>query len=689
MNEPSILDYLKSLLRGEHFDVTAYFGEQAASGETAEPAGQAARISGTDRIRWQVVFGAVLAVLGQSFLEPEHRQILAALVFYLAAAFFLWLGFRRENLSEFVKTNAPAEKLFSSEMHLLYFALSMLLLTAAFLLFKDNTFTLLNVSVWLAAIVLFVLSVWEKEDHPQRKPQKLSFILLFALVLAVSAFYRYFRLNQVPGEMFSDHAEKLLDVMDVLNGKTPIFFIRNTGREAFQFYMTAAIIKLFHTGISFLSLKLGTVTCGLVTLPFIYLLAKEMTNKWVGLLAMLLAGVAYWPNVISRVALRYTLYPLFTAPVMYFLFRGLKRRSRNDLVVSGLLLGLGLHGYSPARILPVYVLLVFVIYWLHTRTMKNRWNDVWVLGLLAFSAFIVFLPLFRYFLENPELVSYRALSRMTSLENPVEGSAALIFLGNLWKSLLMFFYDNGQIWVHSIPHRPALDIATAAFFFVGLIYLVKQYLRERQWEDLALLLAIPVLMLPSILSLAFPDENPSLNRSGGAIIPVFIIAAVGFYQCAKGLFNRAEPVFSRIVLGVFLTFSLFCSSYQNYDLVFNQYDKEFMAGAWNTSEIGAVIKEFIAEGNSYENAHVVPYPYWVDTRLVGINAGVPWKDYALWAEDFESTLDKPEKQLFILKPEDTDGLELLQNLYPDGNEEIFYSKTSGKNFIIYSTTHSG
>ena len=374
---------------------------------------------------------------------------------------------------------------------------------------------------------------------------------------------------------------------------------------------------------------------------------------------------------------------------MFFLFSGLKRRSRNDLVLSGLLLGLGLHGYSPVRILPIYVVLVFMIYWLHTRPVKNRWNDVWVLGLLAFSAFTVFLPLFRYFLENPGLVSYRALSRITSLENPVEGSAAMIFLGNLWKSLVMFFYDNGQIWVHSIPHRPALDMVTAAFFFVGLIYVLKKYLANRQWEDLALLLAIPVLMLPSILSLAFPDENPSLNRSGGAIIPVFIIAAIGLYQCAIGLFNRAEPALSRIVLGVFLAFSLLYSGNQNYDLVFNQYNKEFMAGAWNTSEIGAVIQEFIAVGNSYENAHVVPYPHWVDTRLAGINAGVPWKDYALWPEDFESTLNTADRQLFILKPEDTDSLELLQILYPDGNEEIFYSKTSGKNFIIYSTTQSG
>jgi len=45
----------------------------------------------------------------------------------------------------------------------------------------------------------------------------------------------------VPGEMFSDHAEKLLDVGDVLNGKLSIFFPRNSGREAIQMYLTAAV----------------------------------------------------------------------------------------------------------------------------------------------------------------------------------------------------------------------------------------------------------------------------------------------------------------------------------------------------------------------------------------------------------------------------------------------------------------
>ena len=32
---------------------------------------------------------------------------------------------------------------------------------------------------------------------------------------------------------------------------------------------------------------------------------------------MAFAGIAYWPNLISRIALRFTLYPFFYAPAVY------------------------------------------------------------------------------------------------------------------------------------------------------------------------------------------------------------------------------------------------------------------------------------------------------------------------------------------------------------------------------------
>jgi hypothetical protein len=79
------------------------------------------------------------------------------------------------------------------------------------------------------------------EAHHRLTQIKFSYwavLILFAAGMAI--FFRIYRLAEVPSEPYSDHAEKLLDVYDVLQGKTSIFFARNTGREAMQFYLTAA-----------------------------------------------------------------------------------------------------------------------------------------------------------------------------------------------------------------------------------------------------------------------------------------------------------------------------------------------------------------------------------------------------------------------------------------------------------------
>jgi len=482
--------------------------------------------------------------------------------------------------------------------------------------------------------------------------------------------------------MFSDHAEKLLDVADVLNGQYSIFFPRNTGREAFQFYLTALIIRLFRTGLTFISLKIGMVLAGLLTLPFIYLLGREIGNRWVGLIAFFLAGIAYWPNIISRVGLRFPLYALFAAPALYFLIRGLRYCTRNDFILSGIALGIGLHGYSPIRILPLVILIGVGLAWLGSRSVEYRKNIFWYSCLLAFTTFIFFLPLFRYAIDNPTIFGIRALSRLTSIEQPLAGPAWQIFLNNLWNAITMFFYSNGEIWVHSIPYRPALDIITAGFFFIGLVFIFKRYKYNRNWVDLFVILLVPLLMLPSIFSLAFPQENPSLNRTIAAILPVFVISALGFeFVFRTILTSLKEKRIKAIVIG-FMGMLLLISCFMNFRLVFDDYNEQFLEKAWNTSEIGAVTRDFVMKGGNPDNAFVVPYPYWVDTRLVGINAGYPIKDFALTRNQIITTQLIKFPKIFILKPEDTDSINEIYNVYSPIKEHEYISKQPGKNFII-------
>jgi hypothetical protein len=258
--------------------------------------------------------------------------------------------------------------------------------------------------------------------------------------------------------------------------------------------------------------------------------------------------------------------------------------------------------------------------------------------------------------------------------------------------MFMFNYDDGEIWVHSVPHRPALDLISAVLFVFGYVLLFVRYLWRRDWLDLFLLLAVPALLMPSILSLAFPAENPSLNRTGGAGIVVFVVAAMaldGLYNALRGVHSGDTANSSRVRQGfalVVVLSLLLVSARQNYYLVFDKFATQFTLGAWNTSDMGKIIRAFVAEGNPVENAWVVPYPYWVDTRLVGIQSGYPTRDAALWRDELPRSLEVTGNKLFIVKDEDIESLNVLREMYPAGALGKLTSPIEGKSFWIYTVS---
>ncbi|MBT3389386.1 MAG: hypothetical protein HN413_03165 [Chloroflexi bacterium] len=716
MNEPSVLDYVKSKIffwRGDVVEIPQPGVGSVDSAEMVSPAGvsmfdvgptepdaeiPAPRLEIWNWPGWWVMLPLILALAAQRALEPPTRSILLGMSFYLLAAGFLLWGSLRGRVT---LPAVPAQPETSDPMTArpLGMWISIVFGLLAFLAFGGNRFTQINLTLWLIALAGFFYAFWYIPPETPTLRARLStafekfkssgitfspWSLLVLAVFALSAFYRFYQLDQVPPEMFSDHAEKLYDVADVLAGKYSIFFPRNTGREAFQMYLTAAMSLIFNTDLSFLSLKLGTAFAGLFTLPFIYLLGKEVSSRRAGLLAMAFAGIAYWPNVIARVALRFALYPFFAAPTLYFLVRGLRRGSRNDFLLAGLFLGLGLHGYSPSRFVPFVVLAAVGLYLLHKRPRAQRRQAIWGLILLVFVSLLIFAPLLRYALSDMPGFTYRTMTRMSEVEQPFLEPVWQIFTQNLWGAMTMFFWDNGEIWVHSVTHRPALGMVSAALFALGGLMLTVRYLRRRNWLDLFWLISIPLLMMPSIFSLAFPDENPSLNRTGAALIPVFLIVGMTL----DGFLNQLErnpriPARRQwLVWGVGILL-LGGSCAQNFDLVFNQYRENFARSSWNTSELGAVIRQFSDTIGDEDSAWVVPYPHWVDTRLVGMRADVPLRDYALWPNQIVDTLDNPHAKLFLYKLEDTDTRDMLKTLYPNGAVQLYDSAIEGKDFYIY------
>ena len=741
-NEPTVLDWLKSLLKlkpipipnleAAHLEsepgpsrgaVDEAVSEYAIPSDLSEREGRAIAapldVDGRERAAsvWEDVAhpapaedlpppspaarirlpaALVLALLAQRSLEAKAGGATMGIVLYLLAAGLAGWALWKE---DFVLRGAPDVSTDGTVLSIrpIYFGLAVFFSAVCYLSARGNQFRTSTILSWVLGLLSMMLALWEgplslstwreRFRALTKRPYVLMRIepwhVLLLLAFAVSLYFRLTQLQEVPSEMVSDHAEKLLDIESILQGDHAIFFPRNTGREALQFYWSLAILRLLGTGTSFLTLKIGTALAGILTLPFIYLLGKEIGGRKAGLLAMLLAGIGYWPNIISRFGLRFPFYALFTAPALFFLVRGLRTKSRNDLLWMGVAVGMGLHGYTPARILPVVVSVGVIMYVLHRIRRGSAWTPIsWLVG-AGLIALVIFLPLLRVAVEMPDLFMTRILTRVGPAETPLPGSVLSVFLSNLWNALRMFGWDNGSIWVISIPGRPALDWVSAGLFHLGSAVVLAAYLRKRDWRLLFLLLSIPLLMLPSIMSLAFPAENPAPNRASGAMVPVFVLASLplaALLDWGQGSWRaHARTLVAGAVVGVLVLLSMLT----NYALVFDDYAERFDRSAWNTSEIGGVIRAYAESFGGYDTAHVMAYPYWVDNRLVGINAGVLTMDYSTRVDQLESLVAETRSQLFILNPADASALTRLRELFPSGRLSSRASQYPGHDFLVF------
>ncbi len=247
----------------------------------------------------------------------------------------------------------------------------------------------------------------------------------------------------------------------------------------------------------------------------------------------------------------------------------------------------------------------------------------------------------------------------------------------------MFVWDNGGIWSISIPGRPALDWITASLFSLGSVFLLVRYLRDRDWRYLYTLISIPILVLPSVMSLAFPQENPAPNRAAGAIVPVFTLAAFPLALTWRWVKTTWRERRGQVLGGALILALLTISGATNHRLVFHQFAELNRLTSWNTGEAAAVVRGFAESIGSFEKAYVVPYPHWMDTRLVGMQAGTPRIDYATPPETFESLSEEEGPLLFLLKPEDEENLNRLRSLFPGGILTHYDSEIEGKDFSIF------
>ncbi|MFN8447249.1 MAG: glycosyltransferase family 39 protein [Anaerolineae bacterium] len=678
--------------------------------------------------QWVIrVFALLVAVRGGALMfESPIRSEQTGLDVgapYLLAAFLIWLVSELIPVARTERRGQPQARrreavLVLSPTRLIALASGAVTSVLAWTYNGGNLFTVLGVIAWVASIILWVWALAPEGWTPIYAVQvawyrlrttriRITWTLLALIVImAFGAYFRLVDLNGAPPEMTSDHVEKLLDVNRVLHGATNVFFANNHGRDAIQFYSLALLSYLPGLELNFTLLKLLTVIEGLITLPVLWWMGREVIGRddprlgnAVGLALAALVAVSYWHEMLSRLGLRIVLTPLFVALIMIFLARAVRYNRRSDFIYTGLALGVGLYAYQAIRMMPLAVLVaVGIAFIFGMRSMRDRGHMLVNLAALVIVAFAIFVPLFRYDTEYPEDFWRRTYGRLfgddvtqTTDENgnlvmraPVVGEVIAAFDQNIpafgsnfRNALLMYNWKGDVAWINNAPNQPAFDPVSGGLLIVGIGAWLARMMRRRDSFDWALLPLILVMMLPSALAIAYPIENPSATRMSGTLPGVYLLAALPLALLALALprlIGRVGTLVAVVGVGAVVLVSYGVNS----KTYFEDYKASYTANSLPYSVGGEVLRSFAAE-HGYGNAFILAYPYWWDHRALGIDAGrIDWSNTITSLSDIpkylaqamtrqdEYKLDVNSDLLFFYSSDDVVAQEWLQANFPGG-----------------------
>jgi len=508
----------------------------------------------------------------------------------------------------------------------------------------------------------------EARNH-MRTP-RLSFRTKMAFLLAITALaglLRFYRIGTLPPGDGYDPAYYGVDALQILRGDLPIFLPSNIGREVMFSYLVALCVWIF--GIGPAAIHIASALVGWLTVPAVFFVAEEffveeegLPATFGGLGAASMLAASYWHLNWSRYGVRAILVPLFCALTMAFLLRGLRTRSRGQLVAAGLFLGLSFYTYQSARTLPLLVVLAFALDALRHR--ERAWLRVQQLLLVTFIALVVFAPLGVYFLTHAGSSSERIDQTLAlDLEKDLETNWRRL-RNEVVDAFRVFHLEGDDEPLFSVPGRPAMNPFLSVLFFIGFAVSLLQLRRPHH------LLILSWLALQSVTVFLTLGGQPT-KRALGALPAVAMLVALGAFKPLDGLRHwaqrRERSPWGGTAVGwaVLLALGFLCSgflTYRDYFLVWGANPNLFTHFEAGRAAIGRYARGLPPEETIYISPELPDHPSivynsggWPDLR--GYNGRVC----------FVAPQRTEESTTYIIVPEgDQRSLDLLAATFPRG-----------------------
>lgn len=442
---------------------------------------------------------------------------------------------------------------------------------------------------------------------------KLATAILLFTIIAVAIFFRFYRLQALPPDLWVDVAlngNSALESLQTGLYKT-IYPPEYCAREGMIMWLDALSINF--SGITTLALKIPTAFFGVLTVFGIYLLSRQLfkNKNGVALWASFFCAVSFWHVSISRIGFRAALMPFFLVFAFYFLWRAFGEKRIRWAIAAGIFFGLGFYTYTPfAAALPLLfcvLALWLIIFW------QDKKRFFWIVGALLSIIFLAVLPLAVHLLKNPEMIGGRnsEISVFSASSLIIEAGISLVL------HLGMFNIAGDKDWRHNIPGSPQLFFPVGVLFVVGIVICVVSIRKMLKIKKIdhesvacgALLLWLFFLLLPGALT---KIAIPHALRAIGAFPATMILAGLGMEKVGRWIKPRFHP---STAVGLAAIFAVICFLDCHY--------RYFTVWASSPELPFAYTSQFAQLGKATSQVHNLGYRTMVIANIDGITVPYP------------------------------------------------------------------
>ncbi len=425
------------------------------------------------------------------------------------------------------------------------------------LLLRVNVETLqfLHVPLWIAALTLIAVAMarWDALRAVDLSPQVSRRDLLWMLgLLFAGLVIGAFRLQGLPDGLIGDEGNFWGIARDIALGnfKPSMFAVGVYTFPVFSSILPAWFMRLF--GVSLWGWRLSSTLIGLLTIPPLYLLTREMFNRTTAIAASLILMTSPYFIAFSRLGYNNIQALFVTSLTLYWLHLGLDRKSSLYLYLAGCAAGLGFYVYFGAR-MALFIALAFIAcLWIGRRLKFREALLAAVLLLLGVALFVT--PHIVYALRHdPQALGYKVFEsvffntfnglqfyseeELYSVAPPFEVNGNQLFyhpriyLELLARGLIRTMLAFQKPWLIS-EHYIAYPLAGSVGVFFYLFGLVWSIWRFKQPRNQLLLLWFFV----NALGLSVLNTVPPRHTHMVALIPALaLLTALGVQILAFGV----------------------------------------------------------------------------------------------------------------------------------------------------------